>query len=226
MKYDQVDRNGCATAPDTTKSVDMANRGSVELGQLLFDQRDQLAHSLAVEDQPRACGAEQLRKWPGRAQRKRFAIFSDGFAAVAEAVAPNLKGAELSDPVFDVVERAAEEVRLLVPARDSLRIEAGPVHERTLEAPAQLEPFPVARAGVPALLVHVDPLLKGVNRRAVREEQDDTLQQLSSRPACIFLVVVAAAVLPDERSGKQLHGHRCDFRHLRAWMTLEEKRKF
>src|SRR5258708_28587587 len=105
-----------------------------ELGQLLFDEGDQLAHSLAVEDQPRACGAEQLRKRPGRAQGKRLAIFSDGFAAVAGAVAPNLKGAELCAPVFDVVERAAEEVRLLVPPRDAPRIEARPGDGRPLEA--------------------------------------------------------------------------------------------
>src|SRR5258708_10541191 len=99
-----------------------------ELGQLLFDEGDQLAHSLAVEDQPRACGAEQLRKRPGRAQGKRLAIFSYGFAAVAEAVAPNLKGAQLSDPVFDLLERTAAELPLPVPPRDSLGIEAGPVH--------------------------------------------------------------------------------------------------
>jgi hypothetical protein len=32
-----------------------------------------------------------------------------------EAVPPDLERAELRDPVFDVIERAAEEVRLLVP---------------------------------------------------------------------------------------------------------------
>src|ERR1700737_1272663 len=130
--YDRVDQKGCASAPVTTKSVDMANRGSVEVRQLFFDQRDQLAHSLAVEDQLCPRGVEQLGEPPGRAEGKRFAILANRVVGVAKAVAPDLQGPELRDSVFDVVEGAAEKVRLLVPARDSLSIQARPIHKRTL----------------------------------------------------------------------------------------------
>src|SRR6202023_889145 len=89
----------------------------VERVELFLDHRHQLAHPLGVEDQSRTGRLEQLGQRPRPAERERLTILADGFPRVALAVAPDLQRAELRDAVFDVVERAAEEVRLLVPAQ-------------------------------------------------------------------------------------------------------------
>src|SRR6202158_3014413 len=99
---------------------------------------------------------KQLGEPPGRAQGKRFAIFANCVFAVAQAVSPDLQGAELRDPVLDVVKRVPEKVRLLVPACDSLRIQTRPIHERTLDSPSQLEAFPGTWVGDAPVLVQVD----------------------------------------------------------------------
>src|SRR5450759_783674 len=100
------------------KTIRVFPHKSVELGQLLLDQRDQLAHPIAVEDQPCPGGFEQLGQRHGRTERERCSVLANCLAAVSQAVPPDLKGAELCDAVLDVVEGAAKKVRLLVPARD------------------------------------------------------------------------------------------------------------
>src|SRR3982074_1673031 len=129
---------------------------------------DQLTHRGAVEDQARAGGFEQLRQRFRRTKRERLAVLANGLSAVPKAVAPDLQGAELSDPVLDVVKGAGKKMRLLVPARDAFRIEAIPLHKSPFESSAKLEPLAVARSCVAPLLVNVDPLLERIDRRAVR----------------------------------------------------------
>src|SRR5450759_3524159 len=205
------------------KTIRVFPHKSVELGQLILDQRDQLAHPIAVEDQPCTGGLEQLGQRHGRPERERRAVLANCLAAISQTVPPDLKSAELRDAVLDVVEGAAKEMRLLVPARDSFRIESVPIHRWTFEAPAELEPLPVASISVAAVWVQVDPVLKCVDRCAMREEQDYRLQELDSRAVRILLAVVTAIVLVDEGRSEQFHRHRGDFGHLRAGMTLEEK---
>src|SRR6202165_5446315 len=148
---------------DKVATLASEHDSAVELRQLLLDQGDELAHAVAVEDQPCAGCLEQLGQRSRRPERKRLAILADRLSSVPHAVAPDLKGAELGDPVFDVVERAAEKVRLLIPEGDSLSVEAIPVHGSTLKSPAQLEPLPIARNSVAAISVQVDPVLKRID---------------------------------------------------------------
>ena len=71
-------------------------------------------------------------------------------------------------------------MRLLIPACDPLLVKAVPVDSIALEAPAQLQPLRVSRIGVAPRFADVDPVLKGVDGCAVRKEEDDPLEQLSS----------------------------------------------
>src|SRR4029078_3431157 len=144
-------------------------------------------HPLAVEDHPRPRRFEELRQRSGRPEGERLPVEGDGPLRVLEAVAPNLQRAERRHPVLDVIEGAAEEMRLLVPARDSLAVEPAPVDTTTLESTPQVEPLLVSRIGIAPGRVEVDPVLESVHRCAVRKEEDDALEQFGARTAGLLL---------------------------------------
>ena len=77
---------------------------SVQPRQLLLGEVNQLAHALAVEDQARAGGTVQLRQRPRPTERESLAILAHRLFVIGQAVAPHLQGAQLGDPVLDVIE--------------------------------------------------------------------------------------------------------------------------
>jgi hypothetical protein len=104
------------------------------------------------------------------------------------------------------------------------QVEPRPVDGSALEAPPQLEPLAVAHISVAPGLVEVDPLLERIDRCAVREEQDDALEQVGSRAPGVLLRVVASALFADERRSEELHRHRSHLCHLGPWMPLKQER--
>src|SRR4029078_5605039 len=106
------------------------------------------------------------------------------------AAPPDLECSDLGQAVFDVVEGMQKDVELAVPTGDAFPFEARPVHPPleaaaepeprggsrrpgppTSESVARPEPGGVARRPLPAVTAGVEPTLKRIHRRDMRERQ-------------------------------------------------------
>src|SRR6185369_588359 len=112
------------------------------------------AHEPGIEGELRASGAVDLGQRPGRAQRECPPVAGHGGYRVGQAVAPDLKRAQLGNAVLDVVEGVEKDVQLTIPPGEPLLLEPFPV-QLPLEPRTNPKPGAIARIGVVSLATGV-----------------------------------------------------------------------